>query len=177
MTAEIRPRPAAAPQSEVQISFADAGDAEAIAVLNRELLAYYEIPPPGPIPAVAGQIRLHGLGPAPGVQILIAKRWSELIGILIFQEIFSLAANYRILFIQDLFVAERARSQGVGRKLMLRLAKIAEERGIQHIDWTADKWNRGSQRFYRALGSLLRGEKLVYRLTGKNLNLLLRKDG
>lgn len=162
--------------SEVQIGFATVADAEAIAVLNRELLAFYEISPPGPIPAVAEQIRRHGIGPPPGVEILLAKRWSELIGILIFQEMFSLAANYRILFIQDLYVVERARGQGVGRKLMLRLAEIAEERQIPHIDWTADKWNRGSQRFYRALGSMLRGEKLVYRLTGDKLTQLLKDE-
>src|SRR5262245_20331762 len=65
--------------SEVQIGFATADDAEAIAVLNRELLAFYEIAPPGPIPAVAEQIRRHGIGPPPGVEILLARRWSELV--------------------------------------------------------------------------------------------------
>jgi ribosomal protein S18 acetylase RimI-like enzyme len=158
--------------SEVQIGFATPADAEAIAVLNRELLAFYEIPPPGAIPAVAEQIRRHGMGSAPGAEVLLARRWSELIGILIFQEMFSLAANYRLLFIQDLFVSERARGKGVGRKLMLRLGEVARERKIPHIDWTADKWNRDSQRFYRNLGSVLRGEKLVYRLSADKLGEL-----
>jgi GNAT superfamily N-acetyltransferase len=52
------------------------------------------------------------------------------------------------VYLEDLFVTQAARGKGVGRRLMIRLAAIAVERGWERIDFQVLDWNpvRG---FYR----------------------------
>jgi GNAT superfamily N-acetyltransferase len=42
---------------------------------------------------------------------------------------------------EDLFVTQAARGKGVGRRLMIRLAAIAVERGWERIDFQVLDWN------------------------------------
>ncbi len=151
-------------------------DAPLVADLCRALLAYYEIDPPGTPGEMAHALRLNAFDMLSRIEILLADLDGKTVGLLIFEEMYSVAVCHPVLFIQDLFVLAEARGRQVGQALMARLARIADERAIEHVDWTADRWNRSAQRFYRRIGATLRGEKLVYRLTGLRLARLSEED-
>ena len=158
------------------IRLAHVGDATAIAALSRELLSFYGLRPTYAQEDMVDEIRFHAFGQNSTVEILLAEHPGRLLGMLIFADSFALASCRRTFFIQDLFVTDEAREDGLGRQLMQALASLAESRGVESIDWTADDWNDGARRFYRKLGAEKRGTKLFFRLDGDRLGQLAHED-
>jgi GNAT superfamily N-acetyltransferase len=73
------------------------------------------------------------------------------------------------IFLEDLFVKPAARGHGLGKALLLHLAKIAVERGCGRMDWSVLDWNTPSIEFYKALGAVAMGDWTTFRLTGEPL--------
>ena len=65
------------------------------------------------------------------------------------------------LYLDDLYVASSHRGQGVGAKLMDRVAAIAVERDVD-AGWHVELANRHAQDFYTALGAELRDRFTAY---------------
>ena len=61
-----------------------------------------------------------------------------------------------------------ARGLGIGRALLVAMARIAVEHHYCRIDWTTDGINKGAQRLYDRLG-VPRHNKVFYRLSGDTL--------
>jgi GNAT superfamily N-acetyltransferase len=57
------------------------------------------------------------------------------------------------LYLEDLVVAETARSRGLGEALMAALAKEALSRNAWRVEWAVIDWNEGAIRFYDRLGA------------------------
>ncbi len=68
------------------------------------------------------------------------------------------------------------RGKGIGKALLMRLAKIAVERGYGRLEWAVLDWNTPSIEFYRSLGAVPLDEWTGYRLTGEALDRLARSD-
>jgi GNAT superfamily N-acetyltransferase len=64
----------------------------------------------------------------------------------------SLAAAESVLM-NDLFVAESARGEGIGRALVEAAADVARERGARHLEWSTAPDNERAQRLYDATGA------------------------
>jgi ribosomal protein S18 acetylase RimI-like enzyme len=79
------------------------------------------------------------------------------------------------MYLEDLYVSENARGQGVGRRLMARLATIAVERGWGRIDFQVLDWNP-ARGFYRRLGMQHLGEWLRYGADREALHRLAAED-
>ena len=71
-----------------------------------------------------------------------------------------------MLFLKDLYVTEQARGLGIGRALLVAMARIAVDENYCRIDWTTDATNEGAQRLYDRLG-VPRHDKAFYRLSGE----------
>jgi GNAT superfamily N-acetyltransferase len=149
-------------------------DADEVAHLCRELLAFYGIAPPYSRWAMAEAIRDRALAQG-GLEILLADRDGVVVGLLIFVQVYSVALCQDSFFIQDIFVSERWRGEGIGRQMMEYLGVLAERRSVGQIDWTADPWNDKSRRFYDSLGPHQRADKIFYRIAGPNLRHFLKK--
>jgi len=78
------------------------------------------------------------------------------------------------LYLEDLFVRPQARGRGVGRTLLVHLARLAVERGCGRFEWAVLDWNEPAIRFYRALGAEPAAEWTLFRLSGAALADLAR---
>ena len=57
------------------------------------------------------------------------------------------------LYLEDLFVRPELRGQGIGKALLLQLAKLANQRGCGRMEWTVWNINAPAIAFYRAMGA------------------------
>ncbi len=153
----------------VEVRHATPADAEALALLSQELLAFYGLPVRYQRSYMAHVIAEKAFADPPSIEILIALERGQARGFVAFSESFAVANCLTSVFIQDLFVTRKARALGIGRRLMTELARICVARGIGQLDWTADPWNEKARTFYEAMGPLLRSDKTYYRLLGPRL--------
>lgn len=73
------------------------------------------------------------------------------------------------LYLEDLFVPEKFRGQGIGKALLLHLAQIANARGCGRMEWAVLDWNQPAIEFYESLGARRMLDWQVCRLTGAAL--------
>ncbi len=73
------------------------------------------------------------------------------------------------LYLEDLFVLPGHRGRGVGKGLMLHLARLANERGYGRMEWAVLDWNEPAIRFYESLGAIRMGDWTTCRLSGDAL--------
>jgi GNAT superfamily N-acetyltransferase len=73
------------------------------------------------------------------------------------------------LYLEDLFVKPAFRKQGIGRAILLHLAKLANQRGCGRMEWSVLDWNEPAIEFYQSLGARQMDEWRIFRLTGAEL--------
>jgi GNAT superfamily N-acetyltransferase len=73
------------------------------------------------------------------------------------------------LYLEDLFVDPTLRGRGVGKALLLHLARLANQRNYGRMEWTVLDWNEPAIAFYEALGARRLREWQICRLTGAAL--------
>lgn len=76
------------------------------------------------------------------------------------------------IYLEDLYVKQEFRGQGVGQKMLAYIAQIAKERKCGRLEWSVLDWNEPAISFYKRLGAKAMDEWTVYRLTGEALDNL-----
>jgi GNAT superfamily N-acetyltransferase len=76
------------------------------------------------------------------------------------------------IYLEDLFVYPAFRGRGLGRALLVPLARLAVERGYGRMEWAVLDWNENAMRFYRSLGAAPVDGWTICRLTGAALPAL-----
>jgi GNAT superfamily N-acetyltransferase len=102
---------------------------------------------------------------APGGEgmLLGARRGGELLGYACLFWSFTSLVPAETVLMNDLYVVESARGEGVGRALIAASAAVARERGAHHLEWATQPGNRRAQRLYDSTGAE-RSEWVVYEL-------------
>lgn len=85
---------------------------------------------------------------------------------------FSTFKGKRGLYLEDIFVIPEMRGNGVGKKLLKRLAQIAKENDCARFEWSVLDWNEPAINFYKSIGAKPMDEWTVYRLTEKEIKNL-----
>ena len=67
------------------------------------------------------------------------------------------------------------RGNGVGQTLILAVAKLAEERGCQRLEWSVLDWNERAIKFYESLGADVMSEWKITRLDREGIVGLSRQ--
>ena len=143
----------------ITIRFATAEDVPLLLRLIRALAVFERAP--DAVVATEEDLRRHGFGPEPKFEAILAFLDGEPAGCALFHTRFSTWLGRPGLYLEDLYVTEEARGQGVGKRLMARLAAIAVERGWGRIDFHVLDWNPARE-FYHGLGMQHHGEWLRY---------------
>ena len=95
--------------------------------------------------------------------LLGARDGGELLGYACLYWHFSSTRAVETVLMNDLFVSEAARGQGVGRALIEASAAVARERGAAHLEWSTAPDNLTAQRLYDSTGAE-RSEWVEYEL-------------
>lgn len=73
------------------------------------------------------------------------------------------------IYLEDLYVAPAHRGSGLGRDLLVTLARRCVDRGYSRFQWWVLDWNAPSIDFYRAMGAAAMDGWTVHRLSGDAL--------
>ena len=80
------------------------------------------------------------------------------------------------LYLEDLYVTPASRGHGLGKALLLHLARLAHERGCGRMEWSVLDWNAPAIAFYESLGARRLLEWQTCRLTAEDLARLSEKS-
>lgn len=105
-------------------------------------------------------------------EVIIGEYKQQPVGFALFFHNFSTFLGRSGLYIEDLYVKPEMRGKGMGKGLLVYLAKLATERGCGRMEWWVLNWNEPSIKFYQHLGAKPMDDWTVYRLTGDALNQL-----
>jgi GNAT superfamily N-acetyltransferase len=103
------------------------------------------------------------LAPSADGLLLGARSEGRLVGYACLYWHFSSTRATETVLMNDLYVDESARGQGVGRALIEATAEVARERGAPSIEWSTAPDNHTAQRLYDSTGAE-RSEWLSYEL-------------
>lgn len=150
-----------------EIRTARVEDVPIILQLIRDLATYERAP--NDVTATEEQLVEVLFGSRPSAEVLLALEADTAVGFAVFFHNFSTWLGRPGLYLEDLFVKPEMRGKGYGRALLVRLAKIARERGCGRMEWAVLDWNDPAIQFYRKLGAKPLDEWTVFRLTGEGI--------
>ena len=102
------------------------------------------------------------------VEGLIAFNDDRAVGYAIFYPNFATFRGQRGFFLEDLFVSQKFRAAGLGKKFLTRIAQIGDERGFERIDLLVLSWNETAIKFYKGLGAKLSEGESHFKFTDKS---------
>ena len=85
---------------------------------------------------------------------------------------FSTFAGRHGIYLEDLFVRPALRGKGIGKALLVHLAKQCLANGWSRLQWAVLDWNAPSIAFYKSLGAELMDEWTICRVSGPALSAL-----
>ncbi|TVS14260.1 MAG: GNAT family N-acetyltransferase [Wenzhouxiangella sp.] len=147
----------------VQIRPARPGDETQILDLIRELAEYERLA--HEVTATPALLAEHLFGNAAVAEAVMADCDGEAVGFALFFRNFSTFLGRPGLYLEDLYVRESWRGQGIGRALLGHVADLARGRGYGRMEWSVLDWNQPAIDFYRSLGAGAMAEWTVYRLS------------
>jgi len=88
-----------------------------------------------------------------GLNAIIAERDGAPLGIMTyyFYKIATFSGK-RVLYIEDVFIDEENRGEGIGAMLFAEARRIAEGKGCARLEWKCLDWNTSAQKFYSKIG-------------------------
>jgi GNAT superfamily N-acetyltransferase len=164
------------PTPIVRVRGARRADARGIFALIRALAEFEKLSD-----AVTGNQDLladHLFGPQPCIEALVAEAESaELVGFALFFTSYSTFLTRPGLYLEDLFVLESHRRQGIGRALLAELARLALQRQSGRVEWSVLDWNANAISFYQSLGARVLPDWRTCRVTDDAISALARSNG
>ncbi|MFA9213797.1 MAG: N-acetyltransferase family protein [Candidatus Methylacidiphilales bacterium] len=156
-----------------EIKSATKNDAGIILELIKEIAAYEKLA--DQVEATEEQIINHLFSEKTYAECIIGFENNIPIGFALFFHNYSTFVSRPGIYLEDLFVKEKYRGKGYGKKLLLSLVKIADERNCGRVEWSVLDWNKPAIDFYESLGATPMNEWTVYRLNQVAINKLNNK--
>ncbi|MBI1757796.1 MAG: GNAT family N-acetyltransferase [Actinobacteria bacterium] len=120
-----------------------------------------------------GSLREALFAPHPAVFAHVAADGDDRpVGIALWFLNFSTWTGRHGIYLEDLYVRPAHRGAGLGRRLLVELARICVGHGYLRLEWSVLDWNEPALAFYRSLGAAGMDEWTGYRLAGPELRAL-----
>lgn len=156
--------------ADIAIRSATVEDTPLILSFIRELAEYEKLS--HEVVATEEALRASLFGERPFAEVLLAFVGGEPLGFALFFHNFSTFLGKPGIYLEDLYVRPEHRGTGAGRALLVRLARLAVERGCGRLEWWVLDWNEPAVGFYKRIGARAMDDWTVYRLTGDALERL-----
>ena len=154
----------------VRIRAAEASDAALVYSFIRDLAEYERLL--DDVDATPEHIGAALFGANPRVFCDIADWQGEPAGFALWFYNFSTFRGRHGIYLEDLFVRPQFRGHGIGKELVLNLARRAVRENCARVEWSVLDWNEPSIKFYESLGAIPMEEWTIYRMTGEALKKL-----
>jgi len=154
----------------LKIREASIQDVPLILSLIRELAEYER--EPSAVRATEQDLIRDGFSENPKFRVIIAESDGQPAGMAFFFDHYSTWQGKHGLFLEDFFVRPEFRGEGVGKALMVSLARIAVAEKCYGMRWEVLDWNTSAIDVYKRLGARFREHGRVMQLTGEELKRL-----
>jgi GNAT superfamily N-acetyltransferase len=141
-----------------------------VLALVRELADYEKLL--HEVVATEAQIAQALVGKDPRLFCEIAEWNGEPAGFAVWFINFSTFSGRSGIYLEDLFVRPALRGNGIGKALLVHLAKQCVANGWSRLQWAVLDWNTPSIEFYKSLGAVLMDEWTVCKVGGPALTAL-----
>jgi GNAT superfamily N-acetyltransferase len=148
----------------IQIRDAESNDAGLLLQLIREMGTQERMP----VLTTEERLRRDGFGSAPKYHAFIAQTGTQVAGYALAFNCYS-SFQGSGLFLEDLFVRNEFRAQGVGKLLLSRVAVRAVELGCFGIMLNVLDWNEPALKFFERAGASVLTERKTLSLTARSL--------
>ena len=138
-------------------------DAIAIFALIQELAAYEKLT--HQVTGTAEALSEHLFGNTACAEAIVVEHQNQLIGFALFFKNYSSFLTKPGLYLEDLYVQEAYRGQGIGKALLKAVAQIAYERGYGRLEWSVLDWNETAIAFYKKMGADVLPDWRICRVT------------
>lgn len=160
--------------SEFTIRFAGPEDISLILQFINELAEYEKLT--HEVVATEELLHEHLFGEQPKAEVVIGEYEKEPVGFALFFHNFSTFLGRPGIYLEDLFVRKEHRGNGYGKSLLEFLARLAVDKNCGRLEWSVLNWNEPAINFYKQLGARPMDNWTVYRVTGKPLKKLAKRD-
>jgi len=97
-------------------------------------------------------------------ETIVAKCEGEAAGFALFFHNYSTFLAKPGIYLEDLFVRPDFRGKGIGKALLVHLARLARERDCGRVEWWVLDWNESAIEFYKSIRAQPMNEWTVFRL-------------
>lgn len=153
--------------SRLQLRPARRQDVPLILGFIRELAEYEKLS--HQVVADEAQLAANLFGARPYAEVLIGEVDGEPAGFALFFHNFSTFLGKPGIYLEDLYVRPAVRGSGLGKALLVELARLAVSRGCGRLEWAVLDWNEPAIGFYQRLGARPQDDWTGYRLSGAAL--------
>jgi GNAT superfamily N-acetyltransferase len=133
--------------------------------LINKLAEYEKLQPPNP--EAQQRLKRDCLSDKPKYKAYIGKHGDKPVAYIIYFFTYSSFLALPTLYLEDIFVLQECRHQGIGEEMFSYIKQIAKTEGCGRIEFTVLKWNTSAQQFYKKNGAECL-EWYVYRVVKDN---------
>ena len=149
-------------------------DVPQILIFIRELATFER--EPDAVLATESDLLRDGFGPTPRFHCLIAELTGDPIpqpaGFALYFTSYSTWRGHHGIRLEDLYVTPARRGQGIGKALLVHLARIAVEQGCPRLEWDVLEWNAPAIDLYQSIGAKILTQWRIMRLAEVPLQTL-----
>ena len=146
----------------IKIFRAKKKNSKAILELIDELAKFEKLAPPDD--KAKKRLIRDAFGKNPAFDVLCAEKNGSIIAYAFYFFTYSSFMARRTLYLEDIFISEKYRGEGIGKALMDKLLKIAQKNKCARMEWCVLDWNTNAINFYEKLGARLLKEWNYYRI-------------
>jgi len=152
-------------ENQLVIRKVDAGTFDEFLGLVEKLAQYEKLSPPDE--AAKKRLRVDYLSEKPKYEAFVGKIGGKCVSYALYFFTYSSFLALPTLFLEDIFVLENYRGQGIGKKMFDEIREISKRQGCGRIEFSVLTWNKSAQQFYERNKSK-RLEWFLYRLVREN---------
>lgn len=143
------------------------GEGGLVLTLVRELAVYEKLE--HEVDATGEMMETALFGTPPRAFCDIAEWNGEPVGLALWFYNFSTFRGRCGIYLEDLYVRPELRGKGIGKELLINLARRCADENLARLEWSVLDWNTPSIEFYRAMGAELMDGWTTCRVEGQAL--------